>query len=271
MDSSRRNPESVLRERLDRLVDLHLDLVPYLDLDAGLEPAPLLAEALALRERFVPYAERANDGARGWKALSLYAVDGDERRVLVRPEDAALEDSRFARTEASRECPRLWSLVSRLMNLAHTRNVLLLWLEPGCTVPPHRDGGEHPVIRSTHVALNMPEGCEYWAELAPDGSHTAYTRRVPFAPGSVMMTNVSWHHAVYNRSDTPRVHLVSRGQTRVPLRHLVERARVQNGLRYEAELLARLEEKYARLGRSVAPGSAFAQARAELQRGPRTR
>jgi hypothetical protein len=72
---------------------------------------------------------------------------------------------------------------------------------PGGWLGPHKDK-ERMGFGATNVAINNPEGC---ALVHKDWG------TMPFTPGSVFKINTGYEHAVWNRSEEPRIHMIFDG------------------------------------------------------------
>ncbi len=240
-------------------IDLHLDLIPFIDLKLEFDHAGALAEALALRDRFVAYQSDPSYGVSGWRGLALQALDGDSARAATTETDPRIyeDQSRYRLTEIAERCPISLGLLERVLDLNHCRTVAFLLLEPGARITVHVDGDGPRVMRSLNVALNMPPGCVLTIDCNADGSDNPYTRRAPFQPGKALMLNVAKHHYVVNDSSEPRIHIVSRGSLRIPASRILALAEDQNHLKGRSVLEAALAEKR-RVLSAGSPGEAQA-------------
>jgi hypothetical protein len=248
-ESTRWSGASFGDPRAEREIDEHLELVPYIDLKLAFDHAACLAEATALIDEFVPYQSDPRYGIRHWKGLALRALDGDPAKAAVAVAPDAQQDRRYATTPVAARCPRTMALLQDVLDWEACRAVAFLALNPRSRIAPHVDDPQHEVLRSVNVALNMPAGCEFVIECAPDGRAGPFTRTVPLRPGAGMVVNVARDHYLVNDSDTLRIHVVARGPMRWPAARVLQLAREQNGLHDEEALRRALDERYARLGR----------------------
>ncbi len=190
-------------------LDLHLQLVPYLDLDATFDPAPVLAEVRAQLHLFQPERQRGLDGGDGgWASLDL-----------------AKDDARF---------PHTLALASSLVDLRAAHGIQLLLLRAGGVVAPHSDSPDRPVNLSVNIALEQPAGCRTTIGLAHE---------VPFRRASAFLLNVAATHAVTNESREDRLHLVVRGRPRRDSAWLLARARAATGCRDAGSARAALDAR----------------------------
>ena len=229
--------------RLEPELDRHLEYVSYVDLGVCFDPAPCLAEALALLDRFVVY-QSDNYGVEGWRSLALRALHGNAAGAALPGDTPNNEPENYRPTEIAALCPKTMAVLSELLDLEQCRVVTFLLLEPGARIAVHVDDGQRMVFRSINVALNMPPGCEFHSETNPDGSATPFTRTAPFVSGGVLLMNVARYHWVANPSSEPRIHVIARGPLRTPAAELLALARRQNGLETPEALEAALAEKY---------------------------
>lgn len=231
-------------------VDLHLEHTPFIDLRLDFDHAGALAEALALRDRFVAYQSDPTYGVRGWRGLALQALDGDATRAATTEADEAIcaDQSRYRLTDVAARCPITLAFLQRILDFERCRTVAFLLLEPGARIAVHVDGTGPLVMRSVNVALNMPAGCTLTIDCNPDGSDHAYTRRAPFRDGTVLLMNVAKYHSVVNDSPEPRVHVISRGSLRMAAPDILSLAEAQNGLHGPEAIRAALAEKRRTLG-----------------------
>jgi hypothetical protein len=235
----------------EREIDEHLELVPWIDLQLEVDHQAMLAEAQALKDRFIVYRSDPSYDVKGWKGLAVWALDGDPEKAAMPEGAAANTDQRYAMTPIAKLCPRTMGFLSQVLDFEHSRAVAFLMLEPHSRIMPHCDDTQHEVMRSVNVALNMPDGCEFVIDTLPGGKPTPFTRTIPFRPGLAMMVNVAREHHLENRSDTPRIHIVARAPLKMPAAKLVELARAQNG---PPETVRRgLDERYRTLGLPVEP------------------
>lgn len=235
--------------RSEREIDEHLELVPFIDLGLSFDAEACLAEATALLDRFVPYQSDPRYGITHWKGLALRALGGDPAKAAVAVSPDANRDERYATTPVADLCPKTMAVLRDVLDWDKCRAVAFLALSPRSRIAPHVDDPQHEVMRSVNVALNMPDGCEFFIDTLPDGAHGPFTRTVPLKPGVGMIVNVARDHYLENRSDALRVHVVARGPVRWPASRVLELARRQNGLHDETSLRAALDARYAALGR----------------------
>jgi mannose-6-phosphate isomerase-like protein (cupin superfamily) len=129
-----------------------------------------------------------------WSGVALRSVGGDAARLypdLTKP-------GGYADTEVLARCPALAEAVGRFA--CELKDVRLLRLAPGAVIHEHRDhelGFEDGEIR-VHVPVTTAPGVEF----VHDGE------RVDMRPGEAWYLDLNLPHAVTNRADAARVHLV---------------------------------------------------------------
>jgi hypothetical protein len=240
-----------------REIDHHLDLVPWIDLEVAFDHEACFREAAILGERFAAHQSGLeSELAPGWKSLAVRARGGGLHHgsdYAYRVADGPAAES--ALTEIAALVPHTLALMDRLVTMDRVTSARFMVLEPGGAIPVHSDDLTHPVSHSLNIAFNMPEGCELWIDLDPDGAKGPFARLAPFKAGTALILNVAKHHAVHNRSAEPRIHLKVEGPWKLPLEQVLALARKQNGIDSPKELCARLVEKYRTLGRAIVPGT----------------
>lgn len=171
----------------------------YLKLDIPFDHKLMLAEAQALRHRFIPhrYDESSH---RGWASLSLYGLhesktENWDEYGYASGADAAKD---FVWTDAAKECPTIMNFLLNSFPCKKYGRVRLMLLEPGGWIGMHSDG-KMKFVENVNVALNNPLGCKW---LWNNG------QELIMAPGSMYAMNLSYQHSVVNESDEDRFHLI---------------------------------------------------------------
>lgn len=215
----------------DMEYDLHLCLVPFIDLGLSFDHEALLEEVRALDGEFLNEEQQGLEDrdAGGWASITLRnrgGVDG----VRIYSEAQGQLSGEFAFTPLSERCPLLQDFVKDLVDLEQCSDVHVMRLSPGGFVIPHADDPSRPVSSSISVALNMPEGCTFNIGLGAGGEQVPGAHEVPFEAGSGFVVNPSKVHAVRNDSEESRYHLIVRGTPKMPRTRVLEAARRQNDL-----------------------------------------
>lgn len=132
-----------------------------------------------------------------WKAVSLYAADGNEQNIFAHLQD----QSAISETPLMKECTYFREVLDYFQ--FPVLSVRLLRLEAGAVIKPHTDhelGYEDGQFRLHIPIVTNPE-----IEFILDGE------RLTMLPGECWYTNVNLVHSVANRGREDRVHLVIDG------------------------------------------------------------
>lgn len=133
-----------------------------------------------------------------WNAVSLYAVDGNERNIFAHQ----LENASISETPLMKECTYFREVLDGFK--FPILSVRLLRLEVGAEIKPHTDhelGYEDGQFRLHIPIVTNPD-----IEFILDGE------RLTMLPGECWYTNVNFVHSVANRGTIDRVHLVIDGE-----------------------------------------------------------
>ncbi|TSJ39072.1 aspartyl/asparaginyl beta-hydroxylase domain-containing protein [Fluviicola chungangensis] len=152
--------------------------------------------AKAMEGQWVPHFNTG--GYTGnWKAVSLYAADGNEQNIFAHLQD----QSAISETPLMKECTYFREVLDYFQ--FPVLSVRLLRLEAGAVIKPHTDhelGYEDGQFRLHIPIVTNPE-----IEFILDGE------RLTMLPGECWYTNVNLVHSVANRGREDRVHLVIDG------------------------------------------------------------
>lgn len=132
-----------------------------------------------------------------WKAVSLYATNGNEQNIFAHVQD----QSSISETPLMKEC----AYFREVLNFFKfpVLSVRLLRLEVGAEIKPHTDyelGYEDGQFR-----LHIP------IVTNPDIEFILGGEKLTMLPGECWYTNVNFVHSVANRGTVDRVHLVIDG------------------------------------------------------------
>jgi hypothetical protein len=179
----------IIEESNLRSLKLELD-IPY---------AEMYKEASALIEEFYSHRDGGEDHS-GWKSLVIHGrgkhiTQGDEQY----PNLNDLPDYHW--TEIADACPVTANWLKSSWPLDKFLRVRFMLLEPNGYIMPHRDNDKRK-LQAINIALNNPEGCVFGME--------GYGL-IPWSPGDVRLIDISTHHAVWNNSNTPRIHIIVHG------------------------------------------------------------
>ncbi len=230
----------------------HLDLIPYINLDYKFDFRGCHEEASKLIKHFVKhrdYDQSSSDGA-AWKSLAIHALNGNSAKTQHHF-DYGVKDPEYRLSEIADLCPKTLNFLRDFTDISSCHRIRFMLLEPGARIKVHSDAPNKPVSIAINIALNMPRGCDFYLDVNSDGSHSPYTKKVPFVDGSIMLINNAKYHYLENNSSTPRLHLIIHGPLIVDDATIVQRARDQNGLHSEKEVVRELVKKYAALGKPL--------------------
>lgn len=154
-------------------------------------------EAESLIEHFYPHRE---DYGNGWKSLTLHGVD-DDSQSLDSYGDRKDVIKQLHWTWVADRCPETKKFLTEVWPAEYLNRVRFMLVEPGGYILPHQDRPDDQKRLSVcNISLNNPDGCEFVFK-----DHGI----VPFEDnGSAFLMDISNVHAVWNRSDTPRIHMI---------------------------------------------------------------
>lgn len=140
----------------------------------------------------------------GWLSLAVHGMSSVHTNV---PSDYNLPDSAEEDlsdwTDIAKFCPRTVEWMKDEMLYDTFSRVRFMALLPGGWLGAHRDRPTTKGMGATNVAINNPDGCalvmEEWGTM-------------PFEPGTVFKINTGYEHAVWNRSEEPRIHMIFDGE-----------------------------------------------------------
>jgi hypothetical protein len=172
--------------------------LPWLEIKGlNLPYAEMLAEAKALRHRFVVHRDNCGQG---WRSLCVHGTSAEQTDA---PSAYGLteEETVFDWTDIQHQCPVTVHTFKNLFNYNSYMRVRFMLLEPGGYITPHVDAHNH-VFGAVNISLNNPEGCSLVTECGT----------VPFrSTGSAMFLNTSYQHTVWNNSNEDRIHMIIHG------------------------------------------------------------
>jgi hypothetical protein len=155
-------------------------------------------EAEALIEHFKPHRD---DYGHGWRSLTLHGLNDDTQSLGQYGDDRNEVLKQLHWTWVADRCPVTKKFLTDVWPAEYLNRVRFMLLEPGGYILPHQDRTDDQKRLSVcNISLNNPEGCEFVFK----GHGT-----VPFDDnGSAMLMDISNVHAVWNRSDKPRLHMI---------------------------------------------------------------
>lgn len=159
-------------------------------------------EAMALLETECFSLHRAV-GSGGWLSLCVHGMSSVHTNC---PEDYNLPDEAEYElsdwTDISKFTPRTKEWMQDEMLYERFSRVRFMAVLPGGWISPHRDTDKLAGLGATNVAINNPKGCNLVMEEYGI---------LPYTDGLVVKINTGHNHAVWNRSDEPRIHMIFDG------------------------------------------------------------
>lgn len=157
----------------------------------------MLKEAQALKHRFTNHR---SDAHAGWKSLALHGLDETKHENwdeygYKSAEEAGLD---YVWTKAAEECPVTMDFLLNTFPCQRYGRVRLMLLESGGWIGPHNDT-KHRLLENINIPLSNPKECVWQWE---DGEELFMEPGIPYA------MNISYTHAIYNRSTEDRYHLI---------------------------------------------------------------
>ena len=203
-----RNPASADKEHIipeDECDIMDNTQVPWVSLpEINIPWKEIHAEAIHLLETECFSLHRANSGG-GWLSLCMHGMSSVHTNV---PEDYGMPDEAESEladwTDISKFCPITKEWMQDEMLYDKFTRVRFMALLPDGWIRPHQDRPSTVSLGATNVAINNPDGCKLVLEDFGE---------MPFVPGRAMKINTGYHHAVWNRSDEPRIHMIFDGDT----------------------------------------------------------
>jgi hypothetical protein len=158
----------------------------------------MLAEAEALVDDFKPHRD---DYGQGWRSLTLHGLNDDTQSLEQYGDDRNQVLTQLDWTWVADRCPVTKKFLTDVWPAEYLNRVRFMLLEPGGYILPHRDRTpDQKRLSICNISLNNPGGCEF----VMDGFG-----KVPFDDkGSALLVDNSNLHAVWNRSDKPRFHMI---------------------------------------------------------------
>jgi hypothetical protein len=176
-------------------------LLPWIQVDINVPWKDIFDEANHLLYTSCYTLHRPNSS--GWLSLAIHGMSSVHTNV---PEDYGLPDSAEYDlsdwTDIAKFCPRTVEWMKDEMLYERFSRVRFMAVLPGGWLAPHQDRSRITGVGATNVAINNPDGCA----LVMEGWGT-----MPYTPGSVFKINTGYQHAVWNRSDEPRIHMIFDG------------------------------------------------------------
>jgi hypothetical protein len=155
-------------------------------------------EAEGLLEHFKAHRE---DYGHGWKSLTIHGLNDDTQSLNQYGENRREVLDQLDWTWVADRCPVTKKFLSDVWPAEFLNRVRFMVLEPGGYILPHQDRSDDQKRLSVcNISLNNPDECEFIFK-----NHG----KVPFSDnGSAFLMDISNVHSVWNRSNTPRIHMI---------------------------------------------------------------
>ena len=139
----------------------------------------------------------------GWLSLAIHGISSVHTNCpedYNLPEIAEYELSGW--TDLAKFCPKTVEWMEQTVKYEKFTRVRFMAVLPGGWLGPHKDRERIKGVGATNIAINNPEGC---ALVMEDFG------KLPFTPGKAFKINTGYRHAVWNRSEEPRIHMIFDG------------------------------------------------------------
>lgn len=179
------------------------DKIPFLPIDWEnvLDISAMLAEAKKLEKHYVPH--RIHESHSGWSSLVIHGISS------VHTESSHTygftdQNAPWRWTDIADICPNITNFFKTQFDYDRYFRIRIMKLSPGGYIIPHRDSID---IKENHIgpvnfALNDPEGCNFYMDNIGI---------LPWKPGRMIKLNLFNVHAVWNRSNENRYHIIIHG------------------------------------------------------------
>jgi hypothetical protein len=147
-----------------------------------------------------PWAVSHRSGSHsGWKSIALHGIEYDKTNDANQYGYPNILEAPYRWTVASAAAPITTSWFKHMFPVESCLRIRFMYLEPGGFILPHHDS-PNPGMGAINLALNNPSGCD----MAIEGKGV-----IPWVPGDVRYLDVHNTHAVWNRSDSLRIHMIA--------------------------------------------------------------
>lgn len=155
-------------------------------------------EASVLVDKF--HSHREDSYGKGWKSLTLHGLNEDTQSLSqYGARDEVIKKLDW--TWVAEQCPVTKKFLTDVWPAEFLNRVRFMLLEPGGYILPHQDReSTEKRLSICNISLNNPQGCEFL--MQNQGV-------IPFKDsGSAFLMDISNVHSVWNKSDTPRIHMI---------------------------------------------------------------
>ena len=197
--------------------------LPWLELDIEFPYAEMHAEAVALKDEFVAHRDQDGGGGyrhKGWRSLCIHGIDAYKTNHYDQYGYRSNDEVPYIWTHIANRCPVTVRFFQDVFPYSRYYRLRFMLLEPGGYITPHRDTDVNK-LSPVNVALNTPVGCMFKMK-----DHDGF---VPLKTGNAILLDVGNTHAVYNKSEEDRYHIIVHGVKTTEYERLVERSYEKNG------------------------------------------
>lgn len=175
--------------------------LPYLPINGFQLPhEEMLEEARRLKDIMVPHRSYKEDN-RGWRGICIHGISSAHTACASKYGYEIEDRSIYRWTDIADLAPVTTEFFKNHFYYDFYHRVRFMLLEPEGYILPHNDFEEY-VLGPVNIALNMPEGCDFYMEDAG---------KVKFSPGTINKLALVNRHAVINRSNEDRFHIIVHG------------------------------------------------------------
>ena len=197
--------------------------LPWLKLDLEFPYQAMYKEAKSLKDKFVAHRDQDGGGGyhhKGWRSLCIHGISAESTNHYDQYGYESNDEVPYNWTNIIDQCPITYDFFKNKFPFKKYFRVRFMLLEPEGFISPHEDMHEHK-LSPINIALNNPKTCKMKMI-----NHKGF---VPFEPGVALMLDVGNTHAVYNKSDEDRYHIIVHGIKSKEFEKLVEDSYAKNG------------------------------------------
>lgn len=191
--------------------------LPWLELDIEIPYKTMYIEALGVDNYFVNHRdgeELSGMKHKGWSSVCLHGIEWNKTNHYTAYGYKSNEETPYKWTEIADKCPTITNWFKNVFPMETYYRVRIMKLSAGGFIVPHKDM-ETNRLSPINIALNHPDNCIF--KMKKHG-------QVPFKEGKVILLDVGNEHAVWNKSNTDRYHLIVHGIPTKEYKELVERS-----------------------------------------------
>jgi hypothetical protein len=143
---------------------------------------------------------KKNNVTEGWKSVVFYSGEKPVKESIeVRLKFSGGFDEIAEMVEWTSDLAEKCPEFNKYFEIQKLKKIRIMWLDPQGFVGPHVDTKISDLSLPMNIALNNPDGCEY--RVKDKGC-------APFKKGNACLVNRSLPHAVWNRSNEIRIHVL---------------------------------------------------------------